>query len=88
MILEHIAFARRIGLPYVYLGYWIDGSRKMAYKTRFKPQERLGPDRWERIYFRPRRQPEDARSLARNAPSVNFLRLIVAASSASIFWNM
>ncbi|SFV32323.1 arginyltransferase [Hyphomicrobium facile] len=49
MILEHIAFARRIGLPHVYLGYWIDGSRKMAYKTRFKPQERLGPDRWERV---------------------------------------
>lgn len=48
MILEHLAFARRIGLPYVYLGYWIEGSRKMAYKTRFKPQERLGPDRWER----------------------------------------
>jgi arginine-tRNA-protein transferase len=48
MILEHIAFARRLGLPYVYLGYWIDGSRKMAYKTRFEPQERLGPDRWER----------------------------------------
>ena len=48
MILEHIAFARRIGLPHVYLGYWIEGSRKMAYKTRFMPQERLGPDRWER----------------------------------------
>jgi arginine-tRNA-protein transferase len=48
MILEHIEFARRIGLPHVYLGYWIDGSRKMAYKTRFRPQERLGPDRWER----------------------------------------
>lgn len=48
MILEHIEFARRIGLPHVYLGYWIEGSRKMAYKTRFKPQERLGPDRWER----------------------------------------
>ena len=48
MILEHIAFARRISLPHVYLGYWIDGSRKMAYKTRFTPQERLGPDRWER----------------------------------------
>ena len=48
MILEHIAFAQRIGLPHVYLGYWIEGSRKMAYKTRFKPQERLGPDRWER----------------------------------------
>jgi arginyl-tRNA--protein-N-Asp/Glu arginylyltransferase len=49
MILEHVAFVRRIGLPYVYLGYWIEGSRKMAYKTRFKPQERLGPDSWERV---------------------------------------
>ncbi len=48
MILEHIAFARRLGLPYLYLGYWIEGSRKMSYKTRFKPQERLGLDRWER----------------------------------------
>lgn len=48
MILEHIQFARRIGLPHVYLGYWIDGSRKMAYKTRFKPQERLVQERWVR----------------------------------------
>jgi leucyl-tRNA---protein transferase len=48
MIVEHIEFARRIGQPHVYLGYWIEGSRKMTYKTRFKPQERLGPDRWER----------------------------------------
>ena len=48
MILEHIDFARRIGLPFLYLGYWIDGSRKMAYKTRFQPQERLGPDKWDR----------------------------------------
>jgi arginine-tRNA-protein transferase len=48
MILEHIEFARSIGLPHVYLGYWIEGSRKMAYKTRFRPQERLGPDCWER----------------------------------------
>jgi leucyl-tRNA---protein transferase len=50
MILEHIAFARRIGLPHLYLGYWIEGSRKMTYKTRFKPQERLGPDHWERVF--------------------------------------
>lgn len=48
MILEHIDFANRLGLPHVYLGYWIEGSEKMAYKTRFKPQERLGPDRWIR----------------------------------------
>lgn len=48
MIVEHIEFARRLGMPYVYLGYWIEGSEKMAYKTRFAPQERLGPDRWVR----------------------------------------
>lgn len=50
MILEHIAFAKRLGLPYLYLGYWINGSRKMGYKTRFQPQQRLGPDKWERFY--------------------------------------
>jgi arginine-tRNA-protein transferase len=48
MILEHIEHARRLGLPYLYLGYWIDGSRKMSYKTRYQPQERLGPNGWVR----------------------------------------
>jgi arginine-tRNA-protein transferase len=48
MILEHIEHARRLGLPYVYLGYWIEGSRKMSYKSRFLPQERLGPNGWTR----------------------------------------
>ncbi|WEK49160.1 MAG: arginyltransferase [Candidatus Kaistia colombiensis] len=47
MILDHIRRARRMGLPYVYLGYWVDGSKKMAYKARFKPQEHLGPRGWE-----------------------------------------
>lgn len=46
MILDHIDHTRRLGLPYLYLGYWIEGSRKMTYKTRFTPQERLGPDGW------------------------------------------
>lgn len=48
MILDHIARARAAGLPHVYLGYWVDGSRKMAYKVRFGPQEHLGPKGWER----------------------------------------
>jgi arginine-tRNA-protein transferase len=49
MILDHIARARRMGLPYVYLGYWIDGSRKMNYKSRFLPQQRLAPSGWLRF---------------------------------------
>lgn len=48
MILEHIEYARRLGLPFLYLGYWIEGSRKMNYKTRFQPQERLTSHGWVR----------------------------------------
>ena len=49
MVLDHIERARKLGLPYVYLGYWVDGSPKMAYKARFLPQERLSPQGWERV---------------------------------------
>jgi leucyl-tRNA---protein transferase len=49
MILDHIDRTRRLGLPHVYLGYWVQGSRKMAYKARFLPQERLGMNGWERV---------------------------------------
>ena len=49
MILDHIAKARAFGLPYLYLGYWVEGSRKMAYKGRFLPQERLGMLGWDRV---------------------------------------
>ena len=48
MVLDHIVRAQRMGLPYVYLGYWVHGSRKMDYKSRFLPQERLTPDGWAR----------------------------------------
>jgi leucyl-tRNA---protein transferase len=47
MILDHIERTRAAGLPHVYLGYWVNGSRKMAYKIRFQPQEHLGPKGWE-----------------------------------------
>jgi arginine-tRNA-protein transferase len=48
MILDHIDRANRMGLPYVYLGYWVPGSRKMDYKGRFLPQERLMAEGWVR----------------------------------------
>jgi arginine-tRNA-protein transferase len=48
MVLDHIARAKEMGLAYVYLGYWVRGSRKMDYKSRFLPQERLTPDGWAR----------------------------------------
>ena len=49
MILDHIAQARALGLHYLYLGYWVEGSRKMDYKARFRPQERLLPQGWQRV---------------------------------------
>ena len=49
MILDHIDRARAMGLSYVYLGYWVRGSRKMDYKGRFLPQERLMPSGWMRF---------------------------------------
>jgi len=49
MVLDHIARAKAMGLPYVYLGYWVDGSDKMAYKTRFQPQEQLTNRGWVRF---------------------------------------
>ena len=49
MILWHIEEARRMGLPYIYLGYWIEQSPKMSYKRRFRPMEAHGPDGWRRL---------------------------------------
>lgn len=46
LILDHIERARAMKLPYLYLGYWVAGSPKMAYKARFMPQERLMSSGW------------------------------------------
>ena len=54
IILDHILRAARSGLPYVYLGYWVEGSARMQYKVRYRPLERLGREGWER--FDPRDQ--------------------------------
>ncbi len=49
MVLDHIARAQQMGLAYAYLGYWVRGSGKMDYKSRFLPQERLAPEGWARV---------------------------------------
>lgn len=46
LVVQLIERVRRLGQRYVYLGYWIAESRKMAYKTRFQPLEALGPGGW------------------------------------------
>lgn len=46
MVLWLIEEARRRGLRHVYLGFWVEGSPKMDYKSRFRPLEAFGPDGW------------------------------------------
>ena len=48
-ILWQIERCRELGLPYLYLGYWIAQSRKMAYKATFRPIEGLGAAGWRRL---------------------------------------
>jgi len=49
LILDHIALAREAGLPYVYLGYWVPGSRKMGYKANYAALEIYKGGVWEDI---------------------------------------
>lgn len=46
IILDHIKIAHELQLPYLYLGYWVEGSPKMDYKIKFKPAEILVGDKW------------------------------------------
>ncbi|WP_125257225.1 arginyltransferase [Brevundimonas fluminis] len=45
-VLDHVVQARNLGLPFVYLGYWVEGSRTMDYKARFRPLEALTRFGW------------------------------------------
>ncbi|HEU4969309.1 arginyltransferase [Sphingomonas sp.] len=58
IIMDHILRARAAGLPYVYLGYWVRGSKRMAYKARFTPVEKLSAEGWVRF------EPEAAETLS------------------------
>jgi arginine-tRNA-protein transferase len=46
MILDHISVALDLGLPYLYLGYWVPGSQKMDYKVNFKGVEIFQNNKW------------------------------------------
>ena len=48
-ILDHVEIARDAGLPYVYLGYWVPGSRKMGYKAGFNALEIYKGGQWQDI---------------------------------------
>lgn len=48
-ILWQLEQCRSLGLPYLYLGYWIRNSRKMSYKARFRPIEGLIDGEWRRL---------------------------------------
>ena len=49
MILDHVREAQSQAMSHVYLGYWVRGSRKMDYKSRFRPIEGLTREGWERL---------------------------------------
>jgi len=49
LILDHIEIARDAGLPFVYLGYWVPGSRKMGYKAGFSGLEIYKGGQWQDI---------------------------------------
>lgn len=48
-VLWQIELCRKLQLPYLYLGYWIAGSRKMAYKANFQPLQGLRDGTWQTI---------------------------------------
>ncbi|QDH74966.1 arginyltransferase [Brevundimonas sp. M20] len=52
-ILDHIRQANAVGLPYLYLGYWVRGSQKMDYKASFRPMEQLTRFGWQRMSDQP-----------------------------------
>jgi len=52
-ILRQIEATRDMGLPYLYLGYWIEASRKMAYKGDYRPLEAWRGDHWKALPYSP-----------------------------------
>ncbi len=73
MILDHVQRAAAVGMPYVYLGYWVKGSPRMDYKRRFQPLERLTANGWKRL------PPEDCEGASTDQPAERLSRGSAAA---------
>jgi len=68
MILWLIEYANAGDLPYVYLGFWVADSRKMSYKSRFRPIEAFTPEGWRSL---DPGSPEAKRLFAPGADRIN-----------------
>ncbi|MEM8798582.1 MAG: arginyltransferase [Pseudomonadota bacterium] len=78
VILNHTELAQQREMRYVYLGYWIEQSEKMRYKTRFQPMERLGPGGWVRMQSGTVAQPTGAKKTGRSTNANGMRRLAVS----------
>ncbi len=61
-ILHQIRLAQRLGLPHLYLGYWIENHPKMGYKSRFRPLEAYRDHDWVTLEDARQRTPGPAAS--------------------------
>ncbi len=66
-ILAQLAWCRRLGLPHLYLGYWIEGHPKMDYKRRFRPLEIYRGGCWQRCTSPGQRQRTEGPAASRNS---------------------
>ncbi|MGQ7845013.1 arginyltransferase [Granulosicoccus sp. 3-233] len=57
-IMQQIELCKAIKLPYLYLGYWVDGCQKMQYKTDFQPQEHFDGHQWQEVLTAERKAGE------------------------------
>ncbi|WP_299296305.1 arginyltransferase [uncultured Tateyamaria sp.] len=75
MILDHIRIAQEANLPYVYLGYWVPGSQKMGYKSKFAGLEVYLGGRWQKMNdpqnFRPDRHPLSTDPIAEQVANIS-----------------
>ena len=74
MILDHIRLAQESGLPYVYLGYWVQGSPKMDYKSKFQPLETYREGGWKALDMANQDEPShplDSQPISRQVAAIH-----------------